>query len=269
MSLVEAIETALRGGKPMRVGDIVDAVQGAGYRSNSDNFRGIVNQTLIKERGASPRRAAASTSSRAAARERIQEEGSQFRGGIAAASVPFIVNLAPRGQSSWGDNGAAADTTSRRSCVVVWIEPSCRRITRWQRWATVGSCVTRMIVLPAATSSSNSSRICWPGLAVQRTGRLVGQQDQRVVDHRAGDADALLLAAGKLHRAGGPRSASPTRLGQLHRAPAPLGRRDAQVEHRHFQVLQHRELLDEVEVLEDEPDAAAADLGELVVVAAG
>ena len=50
VSLVEAIETALRGGKPMRVGDIVDAVQGAGYRSNSDNFRGIVNQTLIKER---------------------------------------------------------------------------------------------------------------------------------------------------------------------------------------------------------------------------
>jgi DNA-binding transcriptional MerR regulator len=51
VSLVEAIETAMRNaGKPMRVGDIVDAVQGAGYRSNSDNFRGIVNQTLIKER---------------------------------------------------------------------------------------------------------------------------------------------------------------------------------------------------------------------------
>jgi len=51
VSLVEAIETAMRSnGKPMRVGDIVDAVQGAGYRSTSDNFRGIVNQTLIKER---------------------------------------------------------------------------------------------------------------------------------------------------------------------------------------------------------------------------
>ena len=51
VSLVEAIEGAMRSaGKPMRVGDIVDAVQGAGYRSNSDNFRGIVNQTLIKER---------------------------------------------------------------------------------------------------------------------------------------------------------------------------------------------------------------------------
>jgi DNA-binding transcriptional MerR regulator len=51
VSLVEAIETAMRNnGKPMRVGDIVEAVQASGYRSNSDNFRGIVNQTLIKER---------------------------------------------------------------------------------------------------------------------------------------------------------------------------------------------------------------------------
>jgi hypothetical protein len=50
-SLVTTIESVMRGnGKPMRVGDIVDAVQAGGYRSNSDNFRAIVNQTLIKER---------------------------------------------------------------------------------------------------------------------------------------------------------------------------------------------------------------------------
>jgi septal ring factor EnvC (AmiA/AmiB activator) len=50
-SLVEVIESVLKGnGKPMKVGDIVDAVQAGGYRSNSANFRGIVNQTLIKER---------------------------------------------------------------------------------------------------------------------------------------------------------------------------------------------------------------------------
>ena len=50
-SLVATIESVMRGtGKPMRVGDIVDAVQAGGYRSNSDNFRAIVNQTLIKER---------------------------------------------------------------------------------------------------------------------------------------------------------------------------------------------------------------------------
>jgi len=50
MSLVEAMATVLKDGKPMRVGDIAEAVTRTGYRSNSANFRGIVNQTLIKER---------------------------------------------------------------------------------------------------------------------------------------------------------------------------------------------------------------------------
>jgi septal ring factor EnvC (AmiA/AmiB activator) len=50
-SLVETLEEVMRAnGKPMRVGDIVEAVTATGYRSNSANFRGIVNQTLIKER---------------------------------------------------------------------------------------------------------------------------------------------------------------------------------------------------------------------------
>ncbi len=51
MSLPDALDHVLRaGGKPMKVGDITDAVLATGYRSNSDNFRAIVNQTLIKER---------------------------------------------------------------------------------------------------------------------------------------------------------------------------------------------------------------------------
>jgi hypothetical protein len=50
-SLVEMIEGVLgKSGKAMGVGDIVDAVQKGGYKSNSANFRGIVNQTLIKEK---------------------------------------------------------------------------------------------------------------------------------------------------------------------------------------------------------------------------
>lgn len=50
-SLTESLEEVLRAsGKPMSVGDIVDAVQASGYRSSSDNFRGIVNQTLIKDK---------------------------------------------------------------------------------------------------------------------------------------------------------------------------------------------------------------------------
>lgn len=50
-SLNETLEEVLRGGgKAMSVGDIVDAVKGTGYRSKSANFRGIVNQTLIKDK---------------------------------------------------------------------------------------------------------------------------------------------------------------------------------------------------------------------------
>jgi septal ring factor EnvC (AmiA/AmiB activator) len=48
-SLTETLEEVLSSGKPMKVGDIVDAVKASGYRSSSANFRGIVNQTLIKE----------------------------------------------------------------------------------------------------------------------------------------------------------------------------------------------------------------------------
>ena len=39
-----------KSGKSMKVGDIAEAVQGGGYRTNSANFRGIVNQTLIKDK---------------------------------------------------------------------------------------------------------------------------------------------------------------------------------------------------------------------------
>lgn len=49
-SLNDTLEEVLTGGKPMSVGDIVDAVKAAGYRSSSANFRGIVNQTLIKDK---------------------------------------------------------------------------------------------------------------------------------------------------------------------------------------------------------------------------
>ena len=49
--LPDYIEAALaKNGKPMRVGDIVTAVQAAGYRSTSPQFKNIVNQQLIKER---------------------------------------------------------------------------------------------------------------------------------------------------------------------------------------------------------------------------
>jgi hypothetical protein len=50
-SLTETIAEVLeKAGKPASVGEILDGVRATGYRSNSANFRGIINQTLIKER---------------------------------------------------------------------------------------------------------------------------------------------------------------------------------------------------------------------------
>jgi hypothetical protein len=50
-SLIESIHDVLaRRGAPMTVGDIMNAVKGNGYKSSSANFRGIVNQTLIKDK---------------------------------------------------------------------------------------------------------------------------------------------------------------------------------------------------------------------------
>ena len=51
VSLQDAIHRVLsKASAPMGVGDIMEKVRAAGYRSNSANFRGIVNQTLIKDK---------------------------------------------------------------------------------------------------------------------------------------------------------------------------------------------------------------------------
>jgi hypothetical protein len=50
VSLPDAMEAALKKKGTLRVGEIVDAVLAGGYHSKSANFRGIVNQTLIKDK---------------------------------------------------------------------------------------------------------------------------------------------------------------------------------------------------------------------------
>jgi hypothetical protein len=50
-SLTETIEGVMKGSsKPMKVPDIVNGVLSSGYQSSSANFKGIVNQTLIKDK---------------------------------------------------------------------------------------------------------------------------------------------------------------------------------------------------------------------------
>ena len=104
------------------------------------------------------------------------------------------------------------------------------------------------------------------GLRVQVAGRLVAQDQRRVGDHRPRQRNTLLLAAGKLRRA------VLAAIGQTHtgqRLVGPLqGRctRHAVQDERHGDVLPRREHGDQVEELEDEADARAAQRRERVVV---
>jgi acyl-CoA thioesterase-1 len=96
---------------------------------------------------------------------------------------------------------------------------------------------------------------------VEVAGGLVGEQQARLVDERAGDRDALLLAAGELRRVVVEPLAEPHALQQLRRAALGLavGDRVVRVRQRHHHVLQRAGAGQQVEVLEDEPDLAVAD----------
>ncbi len=49
MSLPDALAKVMSTSKPMGVSEAAEAVQKAGYKTNSKNFTTIVNQTLIKD----------------------------------------------------------------------------------------------------------------------------------------------------------------------------------------------------------------------------
>jgi hypothetical protein len=100
-------------------------------------------------------------------------------------------------------------------------------------------------------------------VGVEVGGRLVGDQQFGIVDQGAADGDALLLAAGEPFDLGRAAVAElePGQqfLGAREQflARLPAGRVGGQDD-----VVQRREALDQVELLEDEAEAAAADLGQ-------
>ena len=95
------------------------------------------------------------------------------------------------------------------------------------------------------------------GRAVQVAGRLVGEQDRRIVGQRARDRHALLLAARQLRRIVMAAIAR-ARLRRAAPRPARRRRRHAGDLHRHEHVLERGQRRQQMEELEHEPDARAA-----------
>ena len=85
--------------------------------------------------------------------------------------------------------------------VVRTTRPSRSAIATSATAASSGSCVTSTsVVLRVAVDVEQQLDDLMPGRAVEVAGRLVGEQDRRIVGERAGDRDALLLAARELRR---------------------------------------------------------------------
>ena len=78
--------------------------------------------------------------------------------------------------------------------------PSRIRTCRGRPSAISRSWVITTTVVPAACSSRSSSSTAGAGGRVEVAGRLVGQQQRRLADHRPGDRHPLPLAAGQLVR---------------------------------------------------------------------
>src|SRR5262245_18692054 len=100
--------------------------------------------------------------------------------------------------------------------------------------------------------------------AVERAGRLVGQDDRRMIDQRSRDCDALLLSARKLIRMTVLAPGQSDGVERLLRASPSLHRRDTSVEHRHLNVLDRRCAREQIEALKNETDLLVADVRAIV-----
>ena len=130
--------------------------------------------------------------------------------------------------------------------------------------AMSASWVTMMMVWPCAVQLAEHLHDLLAGRAVEVAGGLVGQEDRGLVDQRAGDGDALALAARQLV---GPVVHA---VAQADPAAAPRWRgsrrslrRDAGVDQRQLDVVERRGAGQQVERLEDEPDLLVAHPGQL------
>src|SRR6185436_16378200 len=100
------------------------------------------------------------------------------------------------------------------------------------------------------------------GCRIEVARRFIGEDDKRIVDEGTGDGDALLLPAGKFKWFVFEPVAEPDPAGELLGEITALGFGAALIIKGDLDVLDDRELLDEMVGLEDESQPCAADGGE-------
>ena len=166
--------------------------------------------------------------------------------------------------------GASAARTAWRGASVrrsSSMSPSRTTITRRACAAMSGSWVTRMMVIPSLAELLEQRHHLQAGVRVEVAGRLVGQDEARPVDQRAGDRHPLLLAARELAGVVVEPLAEADPLQRLRgAAPAARAGRSPRVDQRQLDVLQRGGARQQVEALEDEAERPAAHLGQRVGV---
>ena len=139
------------------------------------------------------------------------------------------------------------------------MRPSARNTTRSAYDAATGSWVTMTMVWPNSShGAAHEAEDLGAGARVEVAGGLVGEDDPGPRGERAGDGDALLLAAGELRRAVAEPVAEPDGVDDRVE-PVVVGLAPGQ-RRRERDVLERGQRRHEVERLEDEADAVAAQL---------
>ena len=134
-----------------------------------------------------------------------------------------------------------------------------------------GSCVTMMMVMPTLVQFLKNSHDLDARAAVEIAGRLVGQHNFRIVDQRARDRDALLLATGKLARMMIFAALQTDRRQNGVSLFAQLRIRQAMfaVKQRQLDVFARRSARQQIKALKNETEFAIANVGQLIAIEPG
>ena len=128
---------------------------------------------------------------------------------------------------------------------------------RWPKFCTnEWSCVAISTAVSAAVDAEQQAQDVLGRIGVEISRRLVGEQDRRMVDQRARDGHALLLAAGERLRHLVALVIQADVVQERRHAPLDRKRRRARDAHADGDVVEHGAVLEELVVLEHDADAA-------------